>query len=126
MDEASDDERRAEPPGGESTVDALDPVEIDVERIQEEEFAATRKLSSIEAGRRIGGVAGAAMAGAMLAIQEIYEGRPHDADIVAVSESPDKVGDIDEDGIDVSVGDVNVWAPPPPGPTGNPDAGESA
>jgi len=94
------------------------------ERAGREERAATRKLSSIEAGRRKGGLAGAAMAGAMLSLQEIYEGPAHDADIVEVSESPDEPGDIDTDGIEVSVDGTNVWAPPPGG--GNSDDGHPA
>lgn len=75
----------------------------------EEEARAARRVSTIEAGRRKGGVAGAAMAGAMLALQEIYEG-PKKDDMIAVSESPDEPGDIDEDGITVTVGDVAVKA----------------
>ena len=94
------------------------------ERAEREERAATRKLSSIEAGRRKGGLAGAAMAGAMLSLQEIYEGPAHDADIVEVSESPDEPGDIDTDGIEVSVDGTNVWAPPPGG--GSTDDGHGA
>ncbi len=73
----------------------------------EDEALADRRVSSIAAGRRKGGVMGAAMAGAMLAIQEIYEG-PKKDDMVAVSESPDEPGDIDKDGILVQVGDVDV------------------
>ena len=91
------------------------------ERAEREERLATRKLAAIEAGRRKGGVAGAAMAGAMLAVQEIYEGPPLDADIVEVSESPDEPGDIDTDGIGVTVGGVDVWAPPPGGVAGSSD-----
>ncbi len=89
-------------------VGARDVTELD----EVEEAYAARRVSAIEAGRRKGGIAGAAMAGAMLAIQEIYEG-PHRDDFVAVSESPDEPGDIDKDGIEVTVGDVDVWAPPP-------------
>lgn len=77
------------------------------QRTEDEALAAQRKASSIEAGRRKGGVMGAAMAGAMLAIQEIYQG-PQKDDMVAVSESPDEPGDIDKDGILVSIGDVDV------------------
>ncbi len=94
-------------------VQHLDPDDIDVEEIEAEERAASRRASSIEAGRRKAGAAGAAMAGAMLAISEIYEGPRKDDDIVAVSEHPGEPGDIDKDGIDVKVGDVDVWAPPP-------------
>lgn len=77
------------------------------QRIEDEEVHARRRLSVIDAGRRKGGVAGAAMAGAMLALQEIYEG-PKKDEMVAVSESPDEPGDIDKDGIFVTVGDVDV------------------
>lgn len=92
--------------GDASELDLDDPG-IDVEAITAEELAAERRTSSIEAGRRKGGVAGAAMAGAMLAISEIYEG-PKSDEIVAVSETPDEPGDIDKDGIRVDVGDVSV------------------
>lgn len=92
----------------------------DVERLEREERAATVRLSSIEAGRRKGGLAGAAIAGAMLTLHEIYEGPLREIDIEEVSESSDDHGDIDVDGIDVSVGDVNVWAPPPADPRAGP------
>jgi hypothetical protein len=98
---------------GDDDLQHLDPDDIDVEAITEEERAASRRASAIEAGRRKGGTAGAAMAGAMLALAEIYEGPKKGDDIVAVSEHPGEPGDIDKDGIDVSVGDVDVWAPPP-------------
>jgi len=91
----------------------VDSVELRVS--EAEEVAASRKLAAIEAGRRKGGIAGAAMAGAMLTLQEIYEGPPPD-DTAVVSESPDDPTDIDTDGIEVTVGDVNVWAPPPAPP----------
>lgn len=74
--------------------------------------AADRRLAAIAAGRRKGGVAGAAMAGAMMAISEIYEGPKRD-EIVAVSETPDKPTDIDSDGIEVSIGEVDVMSKPP-------------
>ena len=83
------------------------------ERAEREERLAARRLAGIEAGRRKGGAAGAIMAGAMLAVQDIYEGPPRDVDIVEVAESPAGPGDIDTDGIEVTVGAVDVWAPPP-------------
>ncbi|MGA9276410.1 hypothetical protein [Ilumatobacter sp.] len=86
--------------------------EAEWQRIEDEETYARRRTSTIEAGRRKGGVAGAAMAGAMLAIQEIYEG-PEKDEIVAVSESPDEPGDIDKDGILITVGDLDVESKPP-------------
>jgi hypothetical protein len=92
------------------TSEVSDPGEFDdpgVDVITAEEAAAERRASSIEAGRRKGGAAGAAMAGAMLAISEIYEGPKRD-EIVAVSESPDEPGDIDKDGMRIDVGDVSV------------------
>lgn len=91
----------------------LDLADLDVASIVEEEEIAARRLSSIEAGRRKGGILGAAAAGAMLGLRDIYEGPPKDDEIVAVAESPGEPGDIDTDGIEVSVGDVDVWAPPP-------------
>jgi hypothetical protein len=91
--------------------EAPDPFEV--ERIEAEERYASQRLSAIEAGRRKGGLAGAAMAGAMLGLRDIYEGPPKDDTIVAIVESPDEPVDIDTDGIEVTVGDVEVWAPPP-------------
>jgi hypothetical protein len=92
----------------------LEPDDIDVDEIVFEERAAARRLSSIEAGRRKGGAVGAGLAGAMLAVSEIYQGPVREDEIVAVSEHPGEPGDIDSDGIDITVGEVDVWAPPPP------------
>jgi len=75
-----------------------------------EERLAEARRSAIEAGRRKGGVAGAAMAGAMLAVAEVYEGPRKDDAPVTVEASGDP-HDVDRDGIDVSVGDVGVQAP---------------
>ncbi len=76
----------------------------------EEQLAAAR-ASAIEAGRRKGGAAGAAMAGAMLAVAEIYEGPPKEDTPVTVEASSDPT-DIDKDGVDVTVGEVDVSSPP--------------
>lgn len=76
-----------------------------------EERLAAQRASSIAAGRRKGGAAGAAMAGAMLAVAEIYEGPPKEDAPVTVEASSDP-HDIDRDGVDVTVGDVDVTAPP--------------
>jgi hypothetical protein len=81
-----------------------------------EEAAAARRLSMIEAGRRKGGVLGAAAAGAMIGIRDVYEGPPKDDDIVIVSEAPGDPEDIDIDGITGRVSDVDFWAPPPHDP----------
>ena len=79
--------------------------------VQYEEQLAEQRRSAIAAGRRKGGVAGAAMAGAMLAVAEIYEGPPKEDAPVTVEASSDPT-DIDKDGVDVTVGEVDVAAPP--------------
>lgn len=90
--------------------------DIDAARIEAEEAAAVRRLSMIEAGRRKGGLLGAAAAGAMIGIRDVYEGPPKDDDIVIVSEAPGDPEDIDIDGITGRVADVDFWAPPPGDP----------
>ena len=85
---------------------------IDVAAIEREEAAAARRLSSIEAGRRKAGVLGAAAAGAMLGLRDIYEGPPKDDDVVEVSEAPGEPGDIDRDGIRGSVDGVDFHSHP--------------
>ncbi len=75
-----------------------------------EERLARQRLSAIEAGRRKGGAAGAAMAGAMLAVAEIYEGPPKEDAPVTVEASSDPI-DVDKDGIDLTVGEVGVGSP---------------
>lgn len=89
---------------------------IDVAKIEAEEAAAARRLSMIEAGRRKGGVLGAAAAGAMIGLRDVYEGPPKEDDIVIVSEAPGDPEDIDVDGITGRVADVDFWAPPPHDP----------
>lgn len=84
---------------------------IDVASIIAEEAEAARRKAAIEAGRRRAGPAGAAMAGIMLAISDIYEPRRRD-EIVAVAEAPSDPVDIDADGIALSVDELDVWAPP--------------
>ena len=64
-----------------------DDLQIDVERIEAEERAAAYRLSMIEAGRRKGGLLGAAAAGAMIGLRDIYEGPPKQDDIVIEIES---------------------------------------
>ena len=69
-----------------------------------------QRLSAIEAGRRKGGLAGAAMAGAMFAVAEIYEGPKKDDKPVTVEASSDP-DDVDRDGIELAVGEVAVGSP---------------
>ena len=88
-------------------------IAIDVERIEAEERVAAQRLSMIAAGRRKGGVLGAAAAGAMIGLRDIYEGPPPQDDIVIEIESSGAPTDIDVDGIAGTVEDVDYWAPPP-------------
>ena len=91
-------------------------LQIDVERIEAEERAAAYRLSMIQAGRRKGGILGAAAAGAMIGLRDIYEGPPKQDDIVIEIESSGEPTDIDVDGIFGSVDEVDFWAPPPGNP----------
>ena len=99
-----------------AALDAELAASIDVARIEAEERAAAVRLSMIAAGRRKGGVLGAAAAGAMIGLRDIYEGPPKQDDIVIVSEAPGDPEDIDVDGITGRVADIDFWAPPPHDP----------
>ena len=72
---------------------------------------AEARASSIEDGRRKGGVAGAAMAGAMLALRDIYEG-PTKEEIPIEVQASGEPHDLDRDGVDLSVDGLGVSAPP--------------
>ena len=72
---------------------------------------ADQRASAIAAGRKKAGVAGAAMAGAMLALSDIIEGPKKDDAPVTVEASGDPL-DLDKDGFGATVGDVAVEAPP--------------
>src|SRR5215211_7911828 len=91
-------------------VDRAMPPEDDEYLAAYEERLAARRASAIAAARRKGGLAGAAMAGAMLAISEIVEGPKHaDAQLTVVA-----VGDphqLVQDGFGAAVGEVRVEAP---------------
>ncbi len=88
-----------------------DPIDGDHVVAAYEERLAEQRLAAIEAGRRKGGVAGAAMAGAMLAVNEIVEGPPKDDAPVTVEASSDP-HDLDTDGFEATVGETDVAAPP--------------
>lgn len=77
---------------------------------EHERKLADARLSAIEAGRRKAGMVGAAMAGAMLAVADVYEGPKKDDKPVTVEASSDPEN-VDRDGIDLQVGDVGVAAP---------------
>lgn len=101
--------------GGPGNAEAEDRSEPDTEHDvdasstpDEDEIVAARterNRSMVAHGRRIGGAPGAMMAGAMIAIRDIYE-PPKDDQVVAVSESPDEPHDVDRDGVTLTPGDV--------------------
>ncbi|HWL42676.1 MAG TPA: hypothetical protein VNQ73_07020 [Ilumatobacter sp.] len=70
-----------------------------------------RRQSAIAAGRRKGGIAGAAMAGAMIAVSEIVEGPKKDDAPVVVEANSDPT-DVDRDGVSVDLAQLSVDAPP--------------
>jgi hypothetical protein len=76
-----------------------------------EERLATARSNAIAAGKRKGGIAGAAMAGAMFAVSEIIEGPPKEDAPVTVEASSDP-HDLDTDGLDVTVDGIEVGSPP--------------
>ena len=92
-------------------VDRAMPPEDDEYLAAYEERLAARRASAIAAARRKGGLAGAAMAGAMLAISEIVEGPKKDDAPVTVEASGDP-HDLEKDGFGAKVGEVDVEAPP--------------
>lgn len=103
--DATDGPSVDDPPGDDPSTRAHAEMLLD-----HEQRLARQRASAIEAGRRKGGVAGAAMAGAMMAVAEIYEGPPKEDAPVTVEASSDPT-DIDRDGVDVTVGEVDVSAP---------------
>jgi hypothetical protein len=76
-----------------------------------------RDRSMVAHGRRIGGVAGAAMAGAMIAMRDIVE-TPKRDDGPVVVDSPSEPHDVDRDGVALSGdeigGDQDIAVPAQP------------
>jgi hypothetical protein len=64
-----------------------------------------RNRSMVAEGRRKAGAVGAMMAGAMIALRDIFEG-PKKDDGVAVVESPTDPIDLDQDGVQLDADDV--------------------
>ncbi len=64
-----------------------------------------RDRSMVAYGRRVGGVPGAIVAGAMIAVRDIYEGPKRDDGSVVV-DSPSEPHDVDRDGVDLRADDV--------------------
>lgn len=76
-----------------------------------EDVTAEIKQSIRAAGRVKGGVLGAAMAGAMLALQEIYEG-PRAEELTVVADADGDPHDLDTDGVRLSIAGNDVTTPP--------------
>jgi hypothetical protein len=91
-------------------VDRAMPPDDEQYLVDYEERLAERRASAIAAARRKGGLAGAAMAGAMLAISDIVEGPKKDDAPVTVEASGDP-HDLERDGFGARVGEVDVEAP---------------
>ena len=88
-----------------------DAAEDDAALAAYEERLAAQRVWAIAAGRRKGGLAGAAMAGAMLAVSDIIEGPPKEDAPVTVEASSDP-HDLEKDGFGATVDGVDVEAPP--------------
>lgn len=65
-----------------------------------------RDRSMIEQGRRMAGTTGAIMAGAMIALRDIYQ-TPRDERIVATAESPTEPVDVDTDGVHLPAAELD-------------------
>ena len=74
-------------------------------RLLAEANAQARNRAMIARGRQLGGVAGAALAGAMIAIRDVYEGAPKDQGSVVV-DAPTEPEDIDQDGVALAADEV--------------------
>jgi hypothetical protein len=83
-------------------IDAL--ADADRERVMAANQLA-RDRSMIAAGRRIGGVPGAIVAGAMIAIRDVYEGPKRDDGSVVV-DSPSEPHDVDRDGVTLTSDEI--------------------
>jgi hypothetical protein len=64
-----------------------------------------RDRSMVRQGRRMAGTPGAMMAGAMIALRDIYE-PPRDERIVATAESPTEPVDVDREGVQLPAAEV--------------------
>jgi hypothetical protein len=76
----------------------------DVEAVVEV-VKAERDRSSIEQGRRIGGLPGAMVAGAMIALRDIYESPKRDDGQVVV-DAPSEPHDVDRDGLRLAADEI--------------------
>jgi hypothetical protein len=70
-----------------------------------EAVKAERDRSSIEQGRRIGGLPGAMVAGALLALRDIYESPKRDDGQVVV-DAPSEPHDVHRDGVTLGAAEI--------------------
>jgi hypothetical protein len=92
----------AEPRSPADRVFGPDPEEIEAVAAA---VKADRDRSSIEEGRRIGGLPGAMVAGALLAIRDIYETPKRDEGQVVV-DAPSEPHNVDRDGVQLAADEV--------------------
>jgi hypothetical protein len=74
-------------------------------RVVGEAIKAERDRSSIEQGRRIGGLPGAMAAGAMIALRDIYESPKRDDGQVVV-DAPSEPHNVDRDGVQLGAEEI--------------------
>jgi hypothetical protein len=74
-------------------------------RVVGEAIKAERDRSSIEQGRRIGGLPGAMVAGAMIALRDIYESPKRDDGQVVV-DAPSEPHNVDRDGVELAAEEI--------------------
>ena len=67
--------------------------------------ALARDNAMRDRGRKLGGAAGAALAAAMIAIRDIYEGPPKDDGSVVV-DAPTEPEDLDRDGLELGADEI--------------------
>jgi hypothetical protein len=96
--------------GDERAAEGVDQARLDaIAAADRERVAAANRLSRdrsmIEAGRRAGGLAGAMVAGAMIAVRDVVEGPPKDQGSVVV-DAPTEPEDLDADGTTLSADEV--------------------
>jgi hypothetical protein len=72
-----------------------------------EAIKAERDRSSIEQGRRIGGLPGAMVAGAMIALRDIYESPKRDDGQVVV-DAPSEPHNVDRDGVQLAAEEIGA------------------
>jgi hypothetical protein len=84
--------------------DIFGPDDEEIEALREA-AKLDRDRSSIEQGRRIGGLPGAMVAGAMIALRDIYQGPKRDDGVVVV-DAPSEPHDVDREGVTLAAAEI--------------------